>query len=78
MPSAAPWRIALLILNLTNKEINYKWDYVQSVFFSSTIITTVGNIISVLTDFFLCLPFPFYCIRPLYEKALSLLFAPPF
>ncbi len=31
-------------INLTNKEINYKWDYVQSVFFSSTIITTVGKI----------------------------------
>ena len=29
-------------INLTNKECNYKWDYVQSVFFSSTIITTVG------------------------------------
>lgn len=30
-------------INLTNKECVYKWDYTQSVFFSSTIITTVGE-----------------------------------
>ena len=30
-------------INMTSKECIYKWGYVQSVFFSSTIITTVGK-----------------------------------
>ena len=30
-------------INVTNKRVQYKWTYVQSVFFSSTIITTVGK-----------------------------------
>ena len=30
-------------LDIEKKEINYKWTYVQSVFFTSTIITTVGE-----------------------------------
>jgi hypothetical protein len=30
-------------IDMTNKEINYQWTYVQSVFFTSTIITTVGK-----------------------------------
>ena len=29
-------------LEIATKEINYQWTYVQSVFFTSTIITTVG------------------------------------
>jgi len=29
-------------INMTTKQVWYKWTYVQSVFFSSTIITTVG------------------------------------
>ncbi len=39
-------------INVTHKdELRYKWTYVQSVFFSSTIITTVGygNIAPVTT-----------------------------
>ncbi len=31
-------------LEIATKEINYQWTYVQSVFFTSTIITTVGNL----------------------------------
>ena len=30
-------------LEIATKEINYQWTYVQSVFFTSTIITTVGK-----------------------------------
>ena len=30
-------------INVTNKECVYKWTYVQSVFFTSTVITTVGE-----------------------------------
>ena len=30
-------------LDIATKEINYEWTYVQSVFFTSTIITTVGK-----------------------------------
>ena len=30
-------------LEIATKEINYQWTYVQSVFFTSTIITTVGE-----------------------------------
>ena len=30
-------------LDIATKEINYQWTYVQSVFFTSTIITTVGK-----------------------------------
>ena len=30
-------------INVTNKEIVYQWTYVQSIFFASTIITTVGK-----------------------------------
>jgi len=30
-------------INVTTKQVLYKWTYVQSVFFSSTIITTVGE-----------------------------------
>ena len=33
-------------LDIEKKEINYKWTYVQSVFFTSTIITTVGKFIT--------------------------------
>ena len=29
-------------LEIATKEINYQWTYVQSVFFTSTILTTVG------------------------------------
>lgn len=31
-------------LDIATKEINYEWTYVQSVFFTSTIITTVGKV----------------------------------
>ena len=31
-------------LEIATKEINYQWTYVQSVFFTSTIITTVGEL----------------------------------
>ena len=30
-------------LEIATKEIHYQWTYVQSVFFTSTIITTVGK-----------------------------------
>ncbi len=30
-------------MDLLTKEIEYQWTYVQSVFFTSTIITTVGK-----------------------------------
>ena len=30
-------------VDVTTKEVRYEWTYVQSVFFSSTIITTVGK-----------------------------------
>ncbi len=30
-------------VDVTTKEVRYEWTYVQSVFFSSTIITTVGE-----------------------------------
>ena len=30
-------------INLTTKQCTYQWTYVQSVFFTSTIITTVGE-----------------------------------
>lgn len=31
-------------IDIGTKEVRYEWTYVQSVFFSSTIITTVGKI----------------------------------
>ena len=31
-------------LEIATKEIHYQWTYVQSVFFTSTIITTVGKL----------------------------------
>ena len=36
-------------LDIATKEINYEWTYVQSVFFTSTIITTVGKVHLYLT-----------------------------
>ena len=30
-------------INVTSLESTFKWTYVQSVFFSSTIVTTVGD-----------------------------------
>ena len=30
-------------INMISKRAQYKWTYVQSIFFSSTIITTVGE-----------------------------------
>ena len=31
-------------IDVASKEIDYKWTYVSSVFFTSTVITTVGKI----------------------------------
>jgi hypothetical protein len=35
-------------VDVTTKEVRYEWTYVQSVFFSSTIITTVGETFIIL------------------------------
>jgi hypothetical protein len=35
-------------VDVTTKEVRYEWTYVQSVFFSSTIITTVGESLIIL------------------------------
>jgi hypothetical protein len=35
-------------VDVTTKEVRYEWTYVQSVFFSSTIITTVGETYKIL------------------------------
>ena len=36
-------------IDVATKEIDYKWTYISSVFFSSTVITTVGKSFSVST-----------------------------
>ena len=36
-------------INMTTKDFEYKWTYVQCIFFTSTIITTVGKQIAMIT-----------------------------
>ena len=32
-------------INLVTKTVEYKWTYIQAVFFASTILTTIGTIL---------------------------------
>ena len=32
-------------INLATKTVEYKWTYIQAVFFASTILTTIGTIL---------------------------------
>ena len=51
-------------IDVSSKEIDYKWTYVSSVFFTSTVITTVGkkfwNDLSLLRTIIKTLIFRFY------------------
>jgi hypothetical protein len=39
-------------IDVSSKEIDYKWTYVSSVFFTSTVITTVGKTLNHNCSFF--------------------------
>ena len=52
-------------IDVSSKEIDYKWTYVSSVFFTSTVITTVGK--NFIQIYYPPLILPYYIYIYIYE-----------